>query len=220
MNKSLCCKLALLSLWASLEAWASLSVHPNALRDTAVVGQTRQKILHLTNVGPTTPLSYTVGETVGWLSVWPTSGQIAIGETVSVTITFDASNMTPGAYNTTVTVGDPHHGPVLVPVDLIVMNITAIGVEESGPSTYELKQNYPNPFNPSTQITYELPANQLVTLKAYNLIGQEIATLVRGEQSAGTHTVVWNASMHSGGVYFYRLQAGPFAAVKRMLLVK
>lgn len=220
MNKSLCCKLVLMSFLASLEAWASLSVHPIALRDTTVVGQATQKILHLTNVGPTTPLGYTVSETVGWVSAWPTSGQIAIGETVNVTITFNASNLPPGAYSTTVTVGDPHHGPVLVPADLIVMNLTGIGGEESLPSGYDLKQNYPNPFNPSTRITYVLPANQFVTLKIYNVIGQEIATLVRREQSAGSHMVVWNAANVSGGVYFYRLQAGSFAAVKRMILVK
>lgn len=91
---------------------------------------------------------------------------------------------------------------------------------EVGPASYILGQNYPNPFNPSTQIAFTLPANRFVTLKIYNVIGQEIATVVSGEQSAGSHTVVWNAANVSGGVYFYRLQAGSFAAVKRMILVK
>ncbi len=95
------------------------------------------------------------------------------------------------------------------------------------PASFALRQNYPNPFNPSTQITYTLPSPEYVTLKVYNLIGQEVATLVSGEQSTGVHTVVWNADRArtqtatlAGGVYFYRLQAGSFSAVKRMALVK
>ena len=95
------------------------------------------------------------------------------------------------------------------------------------PASFALQQNYPNPFNPSTQITYTLPSPEYVTLKVYNLIGQEVATLVNNQQSAGAHTVVWNADRTgaqtgtlAGGVYFYRLHAGEFTSVKRMVLAK
>ncbi len=83
-----------------------------------------------------------------------------------------------------------------------------------------LEQNYPNPFNPSTTIKYDLPRDSRVSLKLFNILGQEVATLVNEEQKAGYRSVDWNASNYASGVYFYRLEAGGFSSVKRMLLVK
>ncbi len=88
------------------------------------------------------------------------------------------------------------------------------------PLTYGLLQNYPNPFNPSTQISYSLPKNGVVTLTVYNILGQSVARLVNGVEHAGVHTVTWNAAGLPSGVYFYRLQAGAFSSVKKMLLVR
>ena len=80
--------------------------------------------------------------------------------------------------------------------------------------------NYPNPFNPSTIISYELPDAQNVTLKVFNLLGQEVQTLVSGYQEAGTHNAVFNADQLSAGVYFYVLQAGTITQTRRMTLIK
>lgn len=81
-------------------------------------------------------------------------------------------------------------------------------VSPSGkPSNFKLLQNYPNPFNPSTTFSYELPANSYVTLKIYDILGRQVATLVNGKQTAGSHTVTWNASAYASGVYFYKLIA-------------
>jgi hypothetical protein len=88
------------------------------------------------------------------------------------------------------------------------------------PSSYSLSQNYPNPFNPSTNIQYSIPKTGFVTLKIYNLLGQEVATLVEGNQTAGTYVATFDASSVSSGVYFYRLASGGFAEVKKMLLLK
>ncbi|MBI4536177.1 MAG: T9SS type A sorting domain-containing protein [Ignavibacteriae bacterium] len=88
------------------------------------------------------------------------------------------------------------------------------------PASYSLAQNYPNPFNPSTSIEYTLPASETVTLKIYNLLGQEVKTLVNESQAPGRYTVRFDASSLSSGVYFYRLQAGQFSELKKMLLVK
>ena len=91
------------------------------------------------------------------------------------------------------------------------------------PRDFVLKQNYPNPFNPSTTINYELPAESWVSLKVYNLFGQEVATLAEGKQEAGYKTVEWNASRQVGiasGVYFYRLRAGSLTETKQLLLLK
>ncbi len=85
---------------------------------------------------------------------------------------------------------------------------------------YELLPNYPNPFNPTTNISYQIKDNGLVTLKIYDILGKEVATLVNEVQSAGIFNVQWNASTFSSGTYFYKLTAGNFIETKRMLLIK
>jgi len=92
------------------------------------------------------------------------------------------------------------------------------------PQKFELSQNYPNPFNPSTVISYQLPVNSQVTLKVYNVLGQEVATLVSGRQEAGSYSVPFNTNKGtrslSSGVYIYRLQAGSLVSVKKLVLLK
>ncbi len=88
------------------------------------------------------------------------------------------------------------------------------------PVSYALNQNYPNPFNPSTEISYALPEKAHVTLKVYNLLGQEMVTLVDDTKSAGRHTISWNAAGNASGVYFYRLQTDDFSATKKMVFLK
>lgn len=100
------------------------------------------------------------------------------------------------------------------------------------PQEFALTQNFPNPFNPSTMIHYSLEDASQVTLKIYNLVGEEVASLVNANQSAGDHTVQFNSQQQmrtlSSGVYFYRLearhntggQAGAFISTKKMILMK
>jgi hypothetical protein len=88
------------------------------------------------------------------------------------------------------------------------------------PSEWVLAQNAPNPFNPLTQITYGLLEPCRVRLTIYNLLGQEVARLVDTEQRAGYHTITWDTSGLSSGVYLYRLEAGRFGETKRMMLMK
>ncbi|MCL5021667.1 MAG: T9SS type A sorting domain-containing protein [Bacteroidetes bacterium] len=100
-------------------------------------------------------------------------------------------------------------------------NITA--VKERGgviPAEYTLSQNYPNPFNPATQIEYSVPKNGFVTLKVYNILGQEVATLFSGIQHAGSYTATFDGSRLASGVYFYRLQAGNVSIAKKLVLMK
>ena len=95
-----------------------------------------------------------------------------------------------------------------------------IKISIAAPERFELFQNYPNPFNPSTVINYQLPAANYVTLKIYNVLGEEVVTLVDGEQLAGYHEAVWDASSVPSGVYYYQVYAGSFTSVKKMMLVK
>jgi hypothetical protein len=100
---------------------------------------------------------------------------------------------------------------------------TPLGVNRDGeiiPSVYALEQNYPNPFNPTTSIKYSIPVGGQVTLKIYNILGQEVLTLVNENLQAGSYTATFNASNLSSGTYIYRIHAGTFTAVKKMMLLK
>ena len=88
------------------------------------------------------------------------------------------------------------------------------------PEKFILYQNYPNPFNPKTFITYELPTITHVELSIYNLLGQQIVTLVNQKQTAGRYCVEWNAIAFASGMYYYRIEAGDFQDVKKMVLLK
>lgn len=110
---------------------------------------------------------------------------------------------------------------------LVLGNI--LGAEENNtealPKSFALSQNYPNPFNPSTTILYDLPKDANVTLKIYNVLGEEVATIVNDNKSAGYHSVVWNGRTNKGiaaasGIYFYHLSAGDFKRTLKMILLK
>jgi hypothetical protein len=88
------------------------------------------------------------------------------------------------------------------------------------PKVYSLSQNYPNPFNPVTKINYELPKDGMIKLVIYDILGREIKTLVNEIKQTGRYTVEFNGSGFASGVYFYRIQAGSFVQVKRMVLIK
>lgn len=83
-----------------------------------------------------------------------------------------------------------------------------------------LKENYPNPFNPSTRIDFILPYASPVKLAVYNTLGQEVALLTNSNMEAGIHSIEWNAAKLNSGVYFYRLEAGNFVQIKKMILIK
>lgn len=99
---------------------------------------------------------------------------------------------------------------------------SAVSVTEESQKiyTYSLMQNYPNPFNPLTIISFELPEDSKVELKIYNMLGQEIKTLLNEEKPRGKHQVQFNASNLSSGMYIYKIKANDFVSVKKMMLVK
>jgi hypothetical protein len=88
------------------------------------------------------------------------------------------------------------------------------------PANYSLNQNYPNPFNPSTKISYQLPKSGYVTLKVFNALGKEVASLVNEEKTAGKYAVDFNAQGLSSGIYFYSIHSGSYFATKKMILLK
>ncbi|MCE1166360.1 MAG: T9SS type A sorting domain-containing protein [Bacteroidetes bacterium] len=88
------------------------------------------------------------------------------------------------------------------------------------PSKYAISQNYPNPFNPVTKINYALPKSGLVTMKVYDILGKEVATLVNEVKNAGYYSVEFNASTLASGMYFYRIETNGFNEVRKMMLIK
>ena len=100
------------------------------------------------------------------------------------------------------------------------VNDGTTSVKEMPTSYYSLEQNYPNPFNPTTTITYQLPKSENIKLKIYNLLGEEVKTLVEDNEVAGIYHVKFDGSNFASGVYFYRLRAGNFVDTKKLILMK
>jgi hypothetical protein len=98
--------------------------------------------------------------------------------------------------------------------------VTWVLDRKTTPGKLTLEQNYPNPFNPITTIVYNVAQAGLITLKIFNILGQEVATLVNELQIAGTYRVLWQGENFPSGVYFYRLQAGPVNETKKLILLK
>ena len=95
-----------------------------------------------------------------------------------------------------------------------------VNVDITTPSAFALDQNYPNPFNPNTSIKYSIPVNGLVNLSVYNTLGEKVLTLVNQNMNAGSYEVKFDASHFTSGIYFYRLDAGTYSSVKKMILLK
>jgi choice-of-anchor B domain-containing protein len=101
-------------------------------------------------------------------------------------------------------------------------NGTSVNVKDNTPllSKFHLTQNYPNPFNPTTKINFTLPQTDIVTLKVFNLVGDEVASLFDGMHPQGAYEIVWNAAQYPSGIYYYRLTVGNSVETKKMILMK
>ena len=124
----------------------------------------------------------------------------------------------PGVY--TVNAGFKNPNPRRWDSVVVNVNITDLGENSNSPNSFKLYENYPNPFNPSTSIRYSFPEGSFTSIKIYNSLGSEVATLVNETKSAGTYEVEFNASNLSSGIYYYTLQAGSFSETKKMILMK
>jgi hypothetical protein len=114
-------------------------------------------------------------------------------------------------------------GTIAIPVTVRVTPSTGIANDPGMiPTSYALHQNYPNPFNPETHVSFDLPRSSQVSLKLYNVIGQEVATIVNETLPAGTYTyrVGGERMALTSGVYFYKLSAGDFLQTRKMILMK
>lgn len=143
---------------------------------------------------------------------WQSMPQAGLDHPFILSLDFDQSgNLLAGSYRGAIyRTSQPLSGPALLSAD-----------DRAGiPSEFRMRQNYPNPFNPVTDIRFEVPVTGFVSLIVYNILGQEVATLVDGLKSPGRYAVRWDAGSAASGVYLCRLQASGFTSVQKMLLAK
>jgi len=115
---------------------------------------------------------------------------------------------------------DPDQPVFMIPMQAVAITPGAITTSDEVPYKYALEQNYPNPFNPSTTIEYSLPKTEQVTIELYTITGQKVRTLLDAKMPAGRHDLQFSGTDLASGVYFYRIQAGAFTQVRKMMLLK
>ena len=195
-----------------------------------LTGMLPAQTLHLIQtVGSTfspSDLTINVGDTVRWKNtgggfhnVAADDGSYRSGDASTSQWVFD---------HVFTTVGDSryyceiHGGKGGVGMSGIIHVTNATGISEEGTEikTFKLDQNYPNPFNPSTIIEFTLPETEFVTLKVFNMLGLEVATLVSKKLNPGRHTYTFDGKNLASGYYYYQMSAGNYREVKRMILIK
>ncbi|MFN0156707.1 MAG: YCF48-related protein [Bacteroidota bacterium] len=200
---------------------ASIAIQPGVVNFGSVtVGQTRRDTVRITNSGNATLVVYNASLSSSLFGVGRSSLTIPAGssDTLSVLFSPSADQIFADTLRLT-TNGIGVADVVLVGAGTLV----SVGEGPALPKSYSLGQNYPNPFNPATVIAYELPRESFVSLKIFNMLGEEVSELVNGVQAAGWYSAQFPRSEEmslTSGVYFYRLQAGEFISMKKMILLK
>lgn len=145
---------------------------------------------------------------------------VAPGDTVEVSVHFFTSGVEATGY-AQIQIGTAHNPNVRTIVNLTASTEpNAVNEQDQTVKEFKVYQNYPNPFNPATTISYAIPQRADVNIKVYNITGSEIATLVNEVKDPGAYTVSFNAENLSSGIYFYKISAGKFSSVRKMILIK
>jgi hypothetical protein len=133
-------------------------------------------------------------------------------------------NMEKGSYILSFKIGNIRYDTTLILDDDKVINFNSEmimgGIGKDIPTAYSLSQNYPNPFNPTTNIQFTIPKDEYVKLVVYDITGKIVKELVNGHKSAGTYNIEFNASGYASGTYYYKLEAGDYNSIQKMMLVK
>ena len=154
-----------------------------------------------------------------WISENPEDVTIAAGDSVSISLMLVTPNEL-GHYKGDIILESNDPDLSITQLHVVLDVVTGVEEDNSLPTVYSLYNNYPNPFNPSTTIKYDIPEQSYVTIKIYNITGEEVSTLLNEVQNAGRYQIQWNAAELASGVYFYRIQAGQFSDTKKLILMK
>ncbi|MBI4536093.1 MAG: choice-of-anchor B family protein [Ignavibacteriae bacterium] len=197
----------------------AISVVPASLDFGNVnTGSTKKDTLRIHNTGTASLTVSSITIDSAGFSVSRTSLNIAAGSSDTITVAFSPTQVR--SYLATMTLSsDAPTTPTTVALSGAGQPPSSVGENEL-PTDFALRQNYPNPFNPSTVISFDIPATVLVSLRVYNLIGQQVAELVNGTREPGRYRISFETTNLASGVYFYRLHAGSFTDTKRMMLVR
>jgi hypothetical protein len=157
-----------------------------------------------------------------WVSATPRTGSVAAQDTQLVTLSFMMPDTTVGTefeadmaiYNNSI-VPEYH-----IPITVTIIEVGVTDSDQPLPLEYALYQNYPNPFNPITQIRFDLREPSHVVIEVFDVLGRKVTTLVDNPMNAGRHTVEFDATKLASGLYFYRISANDFSALKKMVLIK
>lgn len=153
----------------------------------------------------------------------PTGNYFINDQTVVIDLNYNiisANQLTSGQQVKVWAVVDPSSNKTALQIQAQVSSPTGVDESPAVVNEFSLEQNYPNPFNPSTTISFTLTANQFVTLKVFNALGEEVSTLVNGNLTQGLHSINFNANGLSSGFYIYRLESGNLVQVRKMMLLK
>lgn len=157
-----------------------------------------------------------------WDNVADTAGGEPVPQPAGSTEVFEVLPLEPGYwyYFALRTVDDAGNWSDISYIACTKVGVGGLKTEKGLPREFELTQNYPNPFNPRTEIRYALPKDTYVRFEIFNLLGQKVATLVDRYQTAGYRSVAWDASSFATGIYLYKIKAGEYIAIRKMVLIK
>ncbi len=223
---------------------ANIEVSPALLMEVGAIGDTLTDSLVIFNAGGG-PLHYTIADKerfgdnpsdLQWMTEDPDTGMIVAGDSALISVIFATADLAADStYDALIVISS---NDMVDPEEEVIVRLTTQEPDGTGndeaatatlPRAFSLGQNYPNPFNPSTSIRYDVPADQKdgvdVTLEVFNVRGQRVALLVDREQEPGSYLVHWNGRDEGGrsvgsGVYIYRLKAGSFTSIRKMVIMK
>jgi len=183
------------------------------------VGDTLIDSVAVKNTGTGDLMISSISSSNLFFSVSPSSGTIPPDSTARFYVRFSADTLATSQQGVLLF----YHNSSTSPDSVILMADVVTGIsnpEEIIPQKLILKQNYPNPFNPTTSIEFTIPNAEFVTLKIYNILGEEVFTLVSEKLDAGKYNYEWDGSSIASGIYLYKLEAGNFVKMKKMVLMK
>jgi C1A family cysteine protease len=217
-------------IWDDLTEGPAIATTPRKFDLTLVAGDSLVDSLTIKNLGAQ-PLEYSIldmgatGDPADWMDVAGGHGVLPRGEEAVAQLLIGRRGLEPGKYQGMLVVfyNDTTEFANIVAVELQVLQ--PVPVQENPlpvdlPKDFLLQSNYPNPFNLSTTIEFALPKSAFVTLKVYNLLGEEVVTLISEQRMAGIHKLNWDASGLASGVYLYKIKACKFMETKKLILLR